>query len=181
MNGLPAASVDITDYRAIVEPLQALRRRNPISLIVFIVALVGLITAVIMLARTGVLPGDDPVLPVAIGIVGTAVLVAVCLVLPAQLAARTLAARNVDADLALENAIDRVTSTLADIGYLVPRDVARAWVRSADSGATVPLVHDSVIAARWWRPAAGDDRVFVEAVLAQEGAATALPVLPPLG
>ena len=139
------------------------------------VALVLIVVAVV--AATA--PLDDRI-AVALGGIVLLIGVALIFVVPTQLARRRSAAAADDVAGVVDDAVDRVIRQLASIGYAVPPEVAFDWVTSPDPSATVPLVHDSVIAARWWRPAERDDRVFVEAIVRREGVDSALPVLPPL-
>ncbi|WP_165064058.1 hypothetical protein [Marisediminicola senii] len=177
---LPPAAVEVTDYR---RRLDASASRAPIvaiGLVAFAVASVALV-ATLSLVGPDWFPAEEGIaLLVAMGIAGVGVLLALCVILPAQLVRRDLRRRVDDVEGALTAAAAQLRSHLASIGYEIPVSVALDWVASPQATATVPLVHDSVIAARWWRPGEGDDRVFVEPYLQQGDEASALPVLPPL-
>jgi hypothetical protein len=115
-----------------------------------------------------------------VGVAGTGVLFALLVVLPLQLVTRQRRRLAAAAVSRLDETADALVRHLASIGYRVPRAVAAEWLVMPEPEATVALVHDSVIAARWWRPAEGDDRVFVEPYLRQQGAESALPALAPV-
>lgn len=171
---LPPAAVDITAYREAVSsataPLSAVR----IGLIGFPIAAVALAAALVWMgAETGWSAGPLPT--VAVGLAGVAVLLALFVVLPAQLAARRRRGLLAEVEQQTAAAADTVRARLESMGYRVPPDTVIAWLRSPEPAATVPLVHDSVIAARWWRPADGDDRVFLEPYLLVAGKSSALP------
>ena len=112
-------------------------------------------------------------------LVGVILVLVLVVMLPARRAAQEGRRIVSDAARALDDSVDLLIARMAAVGYTVPSEVALDWVSSPEPSATVPLVHDSVIAARWWRPAEGDDRVFVEPYLLQEGRASTLPVARP--
>lgn len=167
---LPPAAVDITSVRRAVAA--AVPERMPR------LAIVGLgVTAAIVIATTAaalVLDGDvRPV--IAIGVIAALLAATALVMLPLQRAARRSRDALTTVTTALDATVDTVVAHLASLGYTVPAEVAADWIISPASTATAPLVHDSVIAARWWRPADGDDRVFVEPYLRQDGVASSLP------
>ena len=173
---LPAAAVDITAYRDAAASASRRFRVVPLGLAVF-----GALTVllVLILVIAGSTSGTAVPTLVALGIAGTGLLLALFVVLPLQLVGRRRRALlGALADRRARTASE-VAARLASIGYAVPDSVAVRWLE-ADPDAIVPLVHDSVIAARLWQPAPGDERVFVEAYLRQGETISSLPVLPPL-
>lgn len=173
---LPAASVDITAYRAAVASASRPFRIVPGALAVF-----GLLTLVLvlLLTLTGTGSGGQPVTLFALGVAGTGLLFALLVVLPLQLVTRRRRDLARDLEDHRTRSVTAVQNRLASIGYDVPVGIASRWL-DADPEATIALVHDSVIAARLWQPVLGDQRVFVEAYLQEGETAAALPVLPPL-
>ena len=173
---LPPAAVDVTAYRRAVEELASPAPFQRLALVVFVVASVllvaGLAAMVWMTGTTAV------AVAVASGLAGLGVLLALLVVLPAQLAGRRRRRLGGEAAALRDAAAVGIRSRLASIGYTVPLETASAWLDPVQLDATVPLVHDSVIAARLWRPAATDERVFLEPYLRQGESSSALPVLP---
>ncbi|MFP7760565.1 hypothetical protein [Marisediminicola sp. LYQ85] len=175
---LPPAAFDITAVRRAADDVPSPRRAGARAFGAFLVLAVVAIAAVVAAAITG--GGADILVLIALGVVSIAVLFALVVVIPTRIA-RTRQ----------ENALDRAAETLAasardlvehmaSLGYRVAESTALAWVSSPESTTTVPLVHDSVIAARWWRPEQGDDRVFVEPYLRAAAGDSSLPALPPI-
>ena len=173
---LPPAAVEITALRRASEAARPERMPRRA------VAGIGLVIAVAVLTVVGalVLDGSASRAVVAVGIVIALAVAAGLVMRPLQLAAARSRRTAAAVAAALDSTVEAVVSHVASIGYRVPAEVAAEWVTSPESTATAPLVHDSVIAARWWRPADGDDRVFVEPYLRQDGVASSLPQLPPL-
>ena len=173
---LPPAAVDVTAYRRAVEELASPAPFQRLALVVFVVAVVLLVAGLATMVR---MTGSDAVAAVAAsGLAGVGVLLALLVVLPAQLAARRRRRLGAAVTTLRHAAAVRIRGRLASIGYTVPLETAREWLDPVQSDATVPLVHDSVIAARLWRPAATDDRVFLEPYLRQGETSSLLPVLP---
>lgn len=177
---LPPAAFEITPVRLAVEEAAASTRSVPAGITAFVIAALALIATLVFLGQDTGIAGDGTAALVAIGIAGTGAFFALFVVLPLQVATRARRRRLQAARRGLESATSGLRRHLASIGYAIPEEVALAWVSSPEGSATVPLVHDSVIAARWWRPASGDDRVFVEPFVRMGDDLTTLPVLPPL-
>ncbi len=176
---LPVAAFDISEFRRAVEEAARPARVARGSLVAFGVLTVALVGTLLLFGRAGgIRSGAVPL--VALGVAGIGVLLALFVVLPLQLAARARRRRIDAAAASVEVAVSALRAHLAAIGYRLPADTAISWLQSPESDATIPLVHDSVVAARWWRPGQGDDRVFVEPFLRQEGSDFTLPVLPPV-
>ncbi len=174
---LPPAAVEITALRRALDA--AVPERLPrLAIAGIVVVLVVVVTTVVAAV---VLDGTATRVVVAVGIVAALGVAAGLVMRPLQLAAGRTRRTAMSVLQARESTTDSVVSHLASIGYPVPAPVAAEWITAPDSTATVALVHDSVIAARWWRPADGDDRVFVEPYLRQDGVASSLPPLPPIG
>ncbi len=174
---LPPAAFEITRYRRAME-LAALRPRIvPILLIVFVVAAAAFIVGLVVLGMRAVV--DVPSL-LGLGVAGTGVLLALLVVTPSHLAAQRRREHGREAAVFRMAAASGLSEHLASIGYAAPVLVTGEWVDDPHSTATVPLVHDSVIAARWWIPTANDTRVFVEPYLLQGETRSSLPALPPL-
>ena len=176
---LPAAAFEITELRRALDAAALPARVARASFVAFGILTIALLGTLLLFGlgggtRSGVLP------LVALGVVGIGVLLALFVVLPFQLAVRARRRRIDTAAASAEAAMTALRSHLASIGYVLPADTAMSWLRSPESGAIIPLVHDSVIAARWWRPGQGDGRVFVEPFLRQGGSDFTLPVLPPV-
>jgi len=177
---LPPAAFQITAYRRAFEAATSSSRIVPVGVTAFVIATAALVAALVFLGQGAALSGESLAAVIAVGIAGTGVLCALFVVLPLQLVTRQR--RRLAAE---EAARQRATAEalrlhLASIGYNIPLEVAGAWLQSPEPAATVPLVHESVIAARWWQPAEDDERVFVEPYLREGENRSALPVLPPL-
>jgi len=177
---LPPAAFEITPVRVAVEEASAPTRAVPAGITAFAIAALALIAALLFVGQDTGIAGNGTAAIVAIGIAGTGALFALFVVLPLQVATRARRRRLATARRGLESATSGLRGHLASIGYAIPNEVARDWVSFPESAETVPLVHDSVIAARWWRPVSGDDRVFVEPFVRSGDDLTSLPVLPPL-
>lgn len=181
---LPPAAVEITGLRRAVDPAASVKRmpRLPVTGIAVVVALIAatVVGAIVLQAAGAAGDGSGQRVLIAVGVIATLVAAALLVMRPLRSAARRSREAITSVTAALDTVVDGVITHLASIGYRVPEDAAVDWVTSPEPTATVPLVHDSVIAARWWRPADGDDRVFVEPYLRQDGVASALPVLAPL-
>lgn len=177
---LPPAAFEITGYRRTIEAAAAPSPAVRAGLVAFVIATIALVTALVFMSRDPSSDTRDIASLVAIGVAGTGVLLALLVVLPLQLRTRERRRRAQQISTSLDGTATGLTAHLASIGYRIPHEVAVDWLASPDSTETVPLVHDSVIAARWWRPADGDERVFVEPYLRQDGADSSLPALPPL-
>lgn len=173
---LPPAALDVSQYRHVVEDLARPAPSVKLGLIAFLIAVVLLLAVLVV---TGQSTGPDVLGElIASGVVGIGVLLALLVVLPAQLTARRKRRLNHHAASLREAAAAGIRQRLAAIGYTVPRQTALDWLSPTDLDATVPLVHDSVIAARLWRPTLDDDRVFLEPYLRQGSTSSSLPVLP---
>lgn len=177
---LPPAAFEITPVRLAVQEAAAPTRAVPAGLTAFAIAALALIATLLFVGLDTGIAGNGTAVLVAIGVAGTGALFALFVVLPLQVAVRAGRRRLATARSSVEQATSGLRGHLASLGYAIPVEVARDWVSFPESSATVPLVHDSVIAARWWRPAAGDDRVFVEPFVRMGDDLTSLPVLPPL-
>ncbi|MEY2849121.1 MAG: hypothetical protein RI885_1788 [Actinomycetota bacterium] len=184
---LPPAAFDITRYRRAAELADERPRFVPLLFVVFLVAAVTILALLVAAVSAGSSRSArgsaavaDPVALVALGVVGLGVLLALLVILPAQIAGRRRRARRREADVFRMAAASGLSDHLASIGYAAPTLVTAEWVTSPDSTAVVPLVHDSVIASRWWRPSAEDRRVFVEPYLRRGETLSSLPALPPL-
>lgn len=170
---LPPAAVEITSLRRAVEA--AVPERMPRLTIVGM----GVTAAIVVATVAAALVLDGDVRPlIAIGLIAALLALAALVMLPLQRAARRSRDAVTLVTATLDDTVGTVVAHLASIGYTVSADVAADWVVSPESTATAPLVHDSVIASRWWRPADGDDRVFVEPYLRQDGVASSLPPVP---
>lgn len=178
-SSLPAAAVEITAVtRAALDSARP-ARIIPIGIVAFVVGVLALGAALVIAGGATVGAADAGTL-VAVGIAGTGALFALFVVLPMQLVARRRA-ESARADAARRDAAARsLRSHLASIGYRLPLATAIDWLEAPAPEATVPLVHDSVIAARWWQPAVGDERVFVEPYLRVGNTESTLPVLAPV-
>lgn len=175
---LPPAAFDVTSLRQAINALSRGRRRRRLTLIGFAIAVVILIITLVSLRFGGILVNAVAVF--AIGIVGVAVLLAVIVVLPAQLSARSRIEGAEKVRQLRSSAATALRDHLASIGYAVSLSVADDWVAAVEPTVTVPLVHESVIAARRWQPSADDTRIFVEPYLLQGEVASSLPRLPPV-
>jgi hypothetical protein len=173
---LPPAAFDITGCRKAVDAASTSPKAIRAGLVAFAVATVAVVTTLIFMAGDTSVDSGDIAAFVAVGIAAVGVLLAVLVILPLQLVTRERRRRLVHASAAVDSTAEALTAHLASIGYTVPLDVVLDWLASPDSTRTVPLVHDSVIAARWWQPAPDDDRVFVEPYLRVGDTASALPV-----
>lgn len=174
---LPPAAFDISRYRIAADLAARRPMIVPVLLVVFVLAVIGVVAGLVVAGGAGALNAGTAV---AIGVASTGVLLALLVVLPAQLAARRRREHARDASVFRMAAASGLSEHLSSIGYAVPTLITTEWVDSPDSEATVPLVHDSVIAARWWRPAPDDDRIFVEPHLRRGETLSSLPALPPL-
>ncbi|GAB3131151.1 hypothetical protein [Marisediminicola antarctica] len=177
---LPPAALEITDYRRALESAANSSRVVPVGVTAFAIATAALVAALVFLGQGTALGGESLAAVVAVGIAGTGVLCALFVVLPLQLVTRQRRRQAAEAASRQHAAAEALRLHLASIGYNVPLEVAGDWLQSPEPAATVPLVHDSVIAARWWQPAEHDERVFVEPYLREGENSSTLPVLPPL-
>lgn len=177
---LPPAAFEITAYRRSLESAAHPSRAVPVGVTAFVVATAALATALVVHGQRADLTGESLAALIAVGVAGVGVLGAVLVVLPLQLVTRRRRHRAAETAAGHRATAEALRLHLATIGYNIPLEVAGAWLGSPEAAATVPLVHDSVIAARWWQPAAGDERVFVEPYLREGENLSSLPVLPPL-
>jgi len=177
---LPPAAFEITEYRRALEFAAHSSRVVPVGVTAFVVATAALVAALVFLGQGAELRGESLAAVAAVGIAGTGVLCALFVVLPLQLVTRQRRRLAAEAAARQRGAAEALRIHLASIGYRIPLEVAGAWLVSPESAETVPLVHDSVIAARWWQPAEDDERVFVEPYLREAENSSTLPVLPPL-
>ena len=177
---LPPAAVDITEFRREAEAAGASTKTVPIGLAGFVIAAAALVVALVLVGQDPALTSQATATLVAVGVAGVGVLFALLVVLPLQLVTRQRRRLAEAAVTRLDETAGAVARHLASIGYRIPRDAAVDWLLSSAPTATVPLVHDSVIAARWWRPTEGDDRVFLEPFLRQGASEAALPALAPV-
>ena len=177
---LPPAAFEITAYRRALVSAANSSRVVPVGVTAFAIATAALVAALAFISQGGALSGESLAAVVAVGVAGTGVLGALFVVLPLQLVTRQRRRQAAEAATRQSAASGALRRHLASIGYSIPLEVAGAWLRSPEPEATVPLVHDSVIAARWWQPAEDDERVFVEPYLREGENRSTLPVLPPL-
>jgi hypothetical protein len=177
---LPPAAFEITGYRRALETAANSSRVVPVGVTAFVIATAALVAALVFLGQDAALRGESLAAVVAVGIAATGVLCALFVVLPLQLVTRQRRRQAAEASARQGAAAEALRLHLASIGYDIPREVAGDWLSSPEPAATVPLVHESVIAARWWQPAEDDERVFVEPYLREGENLSTLPVLPPL-
>lgn len=177
---LPPAAFEITDYRHALD-LVRVSQPSPRRSLAPLALSVGLFTAVLVAAASvgfaGGFAGAAGTGYLAVGVVGWGVLLALVGIRPAQLRQQRLKRQIEIAEFLAGDTAEALRLHLSSIGYAVDTVVTSQWINSPESGATVPLVHDSVIASRWWSPAAGDERVFVEPHLVQGETRSSLPAL----
>ena len=177
---LPPAAFEITDYRHALDLVRAPRVSVRRALTILALSISLFIALLVLAAAAGVaggFAGAGVAGYLAVGIVGCGVLLALVGIRPAQLRQRRLTRQVAIAEFLAVDTAEALRLHLSSIGYAVDLAVTSLWIASPESDATVPLVHDSVIASRWWYPAAGDDRVFVEPHLVQGGSRSSLPAL----
>jgi len=171
---LPVAAVDITAARRALDAAAALEGRSWWSRR----AAVGLAGVLVLAALAALAVGwAAPRVIVATALIVLVVGSAVVLVAEVRTARERVRRALDDAASAVDAAVDRVVAHLASIGYEVPPATALDWVTTPVPAATAPLNGASTIAARWWHPAEGDDRVFVEPFLRRGDRESSLPAI----
>ncbi|MBC7518703.1 MAG: hypothetical protein H7248_07475 [Microbacteriaceae bacterium] len=177
---LPPAAFEITDYRHAVDLVrtpQPSGRRAVLALVLSVVAFTAVLIGAAVAGVAGGFTGAGVAGYLAVGLVGWGVLLALVGIRPVQLRQRRRTRQIEIAEFLAVGTAEALRLHLSSIGYAVPTAVTSQWINSPDADATSPLVHDSVIASRWWFPAAGDERVFVEPHLNQGGSLSSLPAL----